>query len=86
MFLIEKLPKESDKTLNEPISEISILEKSINSTITQSLSAPWLPYYCSKSSFRNKGRTNLPYNPINLETPMLDRTEGNKRFVKVTHG
>ena len=67
IFLIEKLPKESDKSVNEPISNIALLEKSIGAAISQGLSAPWLPHYCHTKGFRNRGRASVPYTSVKLE-------------------
>ncbi|XP_031838394.1 coiled-coil domain-containing protein 22 isoform X3 [Nomia melanderi] len=75
MFLIEKLPKEHDKTLNEPISNIALLEKSIAAAISQGLSAPWLPHYCHIKGFRNRGRASVPYVSVNLEVPTINSEE-----------
>ncbi|XP_035740613.1 coiled-coil domain-containing protein 22 homolog isoform X1 [Vespa mandarinia] len=75
MFLIEKLPKESDKTLSEPTSEIALLEKSIASVISQSFSIPWLPHFCHKKGFRNRGRASVPYASVNIEVPVSDVEE-----------
>ncbi|XP_015187507.1 PREDICTED: coiled-coil domain-containing protein 22 homolog [Polistes dominula] len=75
MFLIEKLPKESDKTLSEPTSEIALLEKSIASVISHSFSIPWLPHFCHKKGFRNRGRANVPYKSVNIEVSTSDTEE-----------
>ncbi|XP_076761464.1 coiled-coil domain-containing protein 22 homolog [Xylocopa sonorina] len=75
MFLIEKLPKESDKTLSEPVSNIALLEKSIATAIAQQLSAPWLPHYCHTKGFRNRGRARIPYKSVNLEVPKIENGE-----------
>ncbi|OAD59979.1 Coiled-coil domain-containing protein 22 like protein [Eufriesea mexicana] len=75
MFLIEKLPKESDKPLSEPVSNIALLEKSIATAIAQSLSASWLPHYCHTKGFRNRGRARVPYKSVNLEIPKMDNKE-----------
>ncbi|XP_033301236.1 coiled-coil domain-containing protein 22 homolog [Bombus bifarius] len=75
MFLIEKLPKESDKPLSEPVSNIALLEKSIATVITQSLSVSWLPHYCHTKGFRNRGRARIPYKSVNLEVPKMDSKE-----------
>ncbi|CAL7938667.1 unnamed protein product [Xylocopa violacea] len=75
MFLIEKLPKESDKTLSEPVSNIALLEKSIATAIAQQLSAPWLPHYCHTKGFRNRGRARIPYRSVNLEVPKIENGE-----------
>lgn len=71
MFLIEKLPKESDKPLSEPVSNIALLEKTIASVTAQHLSAPWLPHYCHAKGFRNRGRARVPYKSVNLEVPTM---------------
>jgi len=77
MFLIEKLPKESEKTVNESISKVALLEKSVASAISQGLSIPWLPHYCHKQGFRNRGRANVPYVSVNLEIPIANIEDGN---------
>ena len=80
MFLIEKLPKESDKPLSEPVSNIALLEKSIATAITQSLSASWLPHYCHTKGFRNRGRASIPYKSVNLEIPRVEDEEEYKEY------
>lgn len=75
MFLIEKLPKESDKPLSEPVSNIVLLEKSIATAIAQSLSVSWLPHYCHTKGFRNRGRAKIPYKSVNLEVPKMESKE-----------
>ncbi|XP_018345248.1 PREDICTED: coiled-coil domain-containing protein 22 homolog isoform X1 [Trachymyrmex septentrionalis] len=77
MFLIEKLPKESEKTINESISKVALLEKSVASAISQGLSIPWLPHYCHKQGFRNRGRANVPYVSVNIEVPIANIEDGN---------
>lgn len=78
MFLVEKLPKESDKTSNEPTSKIDQLEKSIASVVARSLSSPWLPHYCHKSS-RRGGYVNVPYTSVDIDVPSAKDGEGNSR-------
>ncbi|KAG5313604.1 CCD22 protein, partial [Pseudoatta argentina] len=77
MFLIEKLPKETEKTVNESISKVALLEKSVASAISQGLSIPWLPHYCHKQGFRNRGRANVPYVSVNIEVPIANIEDGN---------
>lgn len=81
MFLIEKLPKESDKPLSEPVSNIALLEKSIATAIVQSLSVSWLPHYCHTKGFRNRGRARIPYKSVNLEVPKMESKEGNIAYI-----
>ncbi|KAG7203758.1 hypothetical protein KM043_013782 [Ampulex compressa] len=75
MFLIEKLPKESDKTVNEPVSKVALLEKSIASAISHSLSVPWLPHYCHKKGFRNRGRASTAYSSVDIEIKTKEKGE-----------
>lgn len=75
MFLIEKLPKESDKGSSEPISKIDELEKSVAGVVAQQLTRPWLPHYCHSET--SGGYTKVPYKSLELEVPSLDRAEGN---------
>ncbi|XP_046598581.1 coiled-coil domain-containing protein 22 homolog isoform X1 [Neodiprion lecontei] len=67
MFLIEKLPKESDKSLNEPTSRIALLERQISGAVSSDLSLPWLPHYCHKRGVRNKGCTDRRYRSVDLD-------------------
>ncbi|XP_012233025.2 coiled-coil domain-containing protein 22 homolog [Linepithema humile] len=80
MFLIEKLPKESEKTVNESISEVALLEKSVASAISRGLSIPWLPHYCHRKGFRNKGRASIPYSSVNIEVPMENAEDDTKDY------
>lgn len=77
MFLIEKLPKESEKTVNESISKVALLEKSVASATSQGLSIPWLPYYCHKKGVRNRGRAGILYVSVNIEVPVPNMGDGN---------
>lgn len=81
IFLIEKLPKESDKTLNEPITNIGLLEKCIAAAVSRGLSAPWLPHYCHTKGFRNRGRASIPYRSVNLEVPTTNSGEGDNVYL-----
>ncbi|XP_046747901.1 coiled-coil domain-containing protein 22 homolog isoform X2 [Diprion similis] len=67
MFLIEKLPKESDKSLNEPTSRVALLERQISGAVSRDLSLPWLPHYCHKRGVRNKGCTDRRYRSVDLD-------------------
>ncbi|EFN80618.1 coiled-coil domain-containing protein 22 homolog [Harpegnathos saltator] len=86
MFLIEKLPKESEKTINESMSKIALLEKLIASAISQGLLIPWLPHYCHKREFRNRGRANTSYTSVNIEVPVAsvedDYKDYNMRYLQ----
>nr|CAD7262689.1 unnamed protein product [Timema shepardi] len=52
MFLIEKLPKESEKISIEPSGKHGSLEKQIGEIIRKQLSSPWLPSYCKQRGVR----------------------------------
>nr|CAD7432234.1 unnamed protein product [Timema monikensis] len=52
MFLIEKLPKESEKISIEPSGKHGSLEKQIGEVIRKQLSSPWLPSYCKQRGVR----------------------------------
>ncbi|XP_050452818.1 coiled-coil domain-containing protein 22 homolog [Cataglyphis hispanica] len=80
MFLIEKLPKESEKTVNESVSKVALLEKSVASAISQGLSIPWLPHYCHKKGIRNKGRASIPYVSVNIEIPVPNMGDDYKDY------
>ncbi|XP_012254976.2 coiled-coil domain-containing protein 22 homolog isoform X2 [Athalia rosae] len=75
MFLIEKLPKESDKTLNEPTSRVALLERQIADAVSRDLSAPWLPHYCHKRGSRNKGSTDHHFKTVDLDIPSQGKGE-----------
>ncbi|XP_067005460.2 coiled-coil domain-containing protein 22 homolog [Anabrus simplex] len=52
MFLIEKLPKETEKSIVEPSGSREILEKEIREVLKKQLSSPWLPSYCKRKGIR----------------------------------
>jgi hypothetical protein len=52
VFLIEKLPKESEKSILEPTGRIGLLEKAVSETVKKQLTSPWLPRYCRRKGIR----------------------------------
>lgn len=82
MFLIERLPKESDKTSfdNGPCDKKSILVNNILQNIQIQLNAAWTPQYCKKFGVRSFGNTvaiqasNNGFLPQNLNVPHATRT------------
>ncbi|CAL1291564.1 unnamed protein product [Larinioides sclopetarius] len=62
LFLLENLPKETEKALDEPLNITSLIIKEAGSSLTRSLHHPWLPVYC-KSSIDNEGKLLLK-NPL----------------------
>ncbi|KAF7993714.1 hypothetical protein HCN44_010309 [Aphidius gifuensis] len=66
IFLIEKLPKESDKEINEPISKIDELEKQVNNIMSNELSCSWLPH---NSHNKKTGFIKMPYKSYDIDLP-----------------
>ncbi|GIY14863.1 coiled-coil domain-containing protein 22 homolog [Caerostris darwini] len=62
LFLLENLPKESEKALDEPLNITSLIIKEAGSSLTRSINYPWLPHYC-KSIVENEGKFLLK-NPL----------------------
>ncbi|KAK7789358.1 hypothetical protein R5R35_010313 [Gryllus longicercus] len=52
MFLIEKLPKEAEKSIIEPAGRTEILVKQIGEVLKKQLQSPWLPSYCWRRGVR----------------------------------
>lgn len=84
MFLIEKLPKESDKTINEPTSRVALLERQIAGAVSRDLSAPWLPHYCHKRGVRNKGSSDRRYRSVDLDVPTQGKGEGEGNYDSIS--
>lgn len=78
MFLIEKLPKESDKSIAEPDTKSTQLEKLISSALQSQISVPWLPYYCHKKRSKFNTRTKILFKVVPLNTSVREDDEGNK--------
>lgn len=55
MFLFEKLPKESEKAVDQHLGAGALILRSISEQIARQLKAPWLPPYCKKNGVRWKG-------------------------------
>ncbi|CAD7087154.1 unnamed protein product [Hermetia illucens] len=78
MFLIERLPKESEKmVLAQPLDKLTLLENELQQNIRIQLSSPWIPQYCMKSGIRKYNSSYpilsgecTPFQPcINLNIP-----------------
>lgn len=83
MFLIEKLPKESDKSIAEPDTKSAQLEKLISSALQSQISVPWLPYYCHKKRSKFNIRTKRPFKIVPLDITTKEDDEGNKALYSV---
>lgn len=84
MFLIERLPKESDKIISlddTPIDKKSLTKEIIARNIEIQLNAAWTPQYCKKFGVRNFGNTeaiqasNNSFIPQYLSVPHVTRSD-----------
>ncbi|XP_077518682.1 coiled-coil domain-containing protein 22 homolog [Amblyomma americanum] len=55
MFLFEKLPKESEKAVDQQLGTAALISRSVSDQISRQLRAPWLPNYCKKDGVRWRG-------------------------------
>ncbi|XP_057312533.1 coiled-coil domain-containing protein 22 homolog isoform X2 [Hydractinia symbiolongicarpus] len=53
MFLIEKIPKETSDTNDEPLGSGVLLNNRIAAELKRQLSVPWTPAYCKKKNIQN---------------------------------
>ncbi|XP_051169001.1 coiled-coil domain-containing protein 22 [Leptopilina boulardi] len=74
MFLIERLPKESDNTVNEPTSKIALLEKSLAATISQDFQSSWISDL-SQERERFTGRTKAPFRTVPIDVDSKEKGE-----------
>ncbi|KAL5286232.1 CCDC22 family protein [Megaselia abdita] len=84
MFLIEKLPKESDHQLLSVVETdpLKKLENQLSHSIKVQLESPWLPHYCNKDYIRRFDDKVIvptvqlkPFNPeININIPSSSKT------------
>ncbi|XP_038055680.1 coiled-coil domain-containing protein 22 homolog [Patiria miniata] len=52
MFLVEKLPKDTAVTSDEPLGKSALLSRSIAACIADQIQTPWLPPCCKKRGIR----------------------------------
>lgn len=52
MFLIERLPKETETIRDEPLGKSALLKRKLATELSQCLSQPWLPPVCKKKGLR----------------------------------
>lgn len=72
MFLIEKLPKECEETVTEPLSKSAQLEKLIAVFVSEHLSVPWLPHYCHKKRTKISDRVSTPFDTVRLDSEQYE--------------
>lgn len=78
MFLIERLPKESEKLPSaQPTDKLSLIEQDIARNIGIQLNASWTPQYCKKSGTTKLGNVvvvqNHSFLPQNLNIPFVNK-------------
>lgn len=76
MFLIERLPKESEKLpIAQPTDKLSLIEQEIARNISIQLNACWTPQYCKKNGITKLGNVvvvqNHSFLPQNLNIPFV---------------
>ncbi|XP_033631896.1 coiled-coil domain-containing protein 22 homolog [Asterias rubens] len=52
MFLVEKLPKDTAVTSDEPLGKSALLSRSIADSISDQIQSPWIPPCCKKRGIR----------------------------------
>ncbi|XP_071847669.1 coiled-coil domain-containing protein 22 homolog [Apostichopus japonicus] len=52
MFLIEKLPKETETISDEPLGKNALLKRKLSAELSRCLNQPWLPPVCKKKGLR----------------------------------
>lgn len=76
LFLFENLPKETEKSLDEPLNKNALILKETASLLSKYINSPWLPIYCktntsSKSFFvKNPLFTTKLVPPVTLFIPL----------------
>lgn len=78
MFLIERLPKESEKLpVTQPTDKLSLYEQNIARSIGIQLNASWTPQYCKKNGITKLGNVvvvqNHSFLPQNLNIPFVNK-------------
>lgn len=78
MFLIERLPKESEKLPTaQPTDKLSLIEQGIARNIGIQLNASWTPQYCKKNGITKLGNDivvqNHSFLPQNLNIPFVNK-------------
>ena len=56
MFLVEKLPKETSQTSDEPMGAGFLLQKAVSTELAAQLSLPWLPPFLKPNGMRRRPR------------------------------
>ncbi|XP_008546679.1 coiled-coil domain-containing protein 22 homolog [Microplitis demolitor] len=78
MFLIEKLPKDSDKDNGVLLSKYDELERRVGSVLMQQMTRAWLPHYCHKTL--GGGYVKMRYESVDLEVTVLNAEDNIKDY------
>ncbi|XP_057318820.1 coiled-coil domain-containing protein 22 homolog [Microplitis mediator] len=78
MFLIEKLPKDSDKDNGVLLSKYDELERRVGSVLMQQMTRAWLPHYCHKTV--GGGYVKMGYESVDLEVTVLNAEDNIKEY------
>ncbi|CAD6242987.1 GSCOCG00009626001-RA-CDS [Cotesia congregata] len=74
MFLIDKLPKDSEKEANGLLlSRYDELERKVGNILVQQFSRAWLPHYCHK--VLSGGHRKIPFRSVDVEVISLNADE-----------
>lgn len=78
LFLFENLPKETEKSLDEPLNKSIVILKEISSSLTKYINFPWLPIYCKSNAVSDSFLMKNPlfstklYQPVTLFVPLIN--------------
>ncbi|KAH0555327.1 hypothetical protein KQX54_017650 [Cotesia glomerata] len=79
MFLIDKLPKDSDKEANGLLlSRYDELERRVGNILVQQFSRAWLPHYCHK--VLSGGHRKIPFRSVDVEVISLNTDDDVKYY------
>ncbi|XP_074095795.1 coiled-coil domain-containing protein 22 homolog [Cotesia typhae] len=79
MFLIDKLPKDSDKEANGLLlSRYDELERRVGNILVEQFSRAWLPHYCHK--ILSGGHRKIPFRNVDVEVISLNADDDVKDY------
>ncbi|CAG5075131.1 Similar to v1g180167: Coiled-coil domain-containing protein 22 homolog (Nematostella vectensis) [Cotesia congregata] len=79
MFLIDKLPKDSEKEANGLLlSRYDELERKVGNILVQQFSRAWLPHYCHK--VLSGGHRKIPFRSVDVEVISLNADDNVKDY------
>ena len=81
LFLFENLPKETEKSLDEPLNRNILILKEISLSFTKHINFPWLPIYCKSNAISDSFLVKSPlfstksFQPVTLFVPMFSSSQ-----------